>query len=70
MSQAAATRRVMLIGEVSDRTRIPEATLRWYRAAAKDRGPKSFKLGRRIAYYEDDVETWMKEQYDAANPAA
>lgn len=70
MSQLDVARKVLLIGEVAERTRIPEATLRWYRTAAPDRGPKSFKLGRRIAYYEDDVEAWMKAQYDAGNPAA
>lgn len=70
MSQAATARRVLLIKEVAERTRIPEATLRWYRSACPDRGPRSFSLGRRIAYFEDDVEAWLKERYERDNPAA
>lgn len=62
-------RKVLLIEEVSERTRIPVTTLRWFRSVG-GRGPKSFSLGRRIAYYEDDVEAWLKEQYDRDNPAA
>ena len=61
-------RNVLLISDVSERYRIKEATLRWYRSVG--RGPKSFKIGRRIAYFEDDCEAWLKEQYDRDNPAA
>jgi predicted DNA-binding transcriptional regulator AlpA len=61
-------RRVLHVPEASERTGLSEATLRWYRSVG--RGPKSFKVGRRIAYYEDEVEAWMREQYERDNPAA
>lgn len=44
---------------------IPVATLRWWRHVGL--GPKSFKVGRRVMYREEDVETWLDEQYEAAN---
>jgi predicted DNA-binding transcriptional regulator AlpA len=50
------------IPEVSKVTRVPEATLRYWRH--KGTGPKSFKLGpRRVMYRREDVEAWIEEQY-------
>ncbi len=51
------------IPDVSAMTGIPEATLRWYRHAGVG-GPRSFKLGRRVMYREEDVLDWMQAQYD------
>ena len=53
----------MLIEEVAELTRLPLATLRFYRHTSK--GPRSFKLGNRVAYKRADVETWIEEQYAA-----
>lgn len=53
--------KILTLQEVSDRTRIPVPTLRWYRANGD--GPKLWKLGGRIVAYERDVEAWMDEQY-------
>ena len=55
---------LMLVPEVSIKTRIPEATLRWMRHVGT--GPKSFKLGRRVVYKRADVEAWIEEQYQAS----
>ncbi|WP_061269189.1 helix-turn-helix transcriptional regulator [Cellulosimicrobium funkei] len=56
---------LLSLAEVSDRYGIPAETLRWYRKVG--RGPKSFKLGRRIRYRETDCEAWVQAQYDAEN---
>ncbi|QTH60087.1 helix-turn-helix domain-containing protein [Corynebacterium hindlerae] len=49
--------------QVSERTKIPESTLRYMRHAGT--GPKSFKLtARAVRYREEDVEQWIKERYE------
>lgn len=52
------------IGRVSEQTKVPEATLRYWRYLG-DRGPKSFKVGRRVMYRQSDVDAWIDEQYNA-----
>lgn len=49
--------------EVSERTRVPQETLRYWRH--RGQGPRSFKLGRRVVYDEADVEQWIREQRTA-----
>jgi hypothetical protein len=39
------------------------ATLRFWRH--KGTGPKSFKVGRRLMYREEDVAAWLEAQYAA-----
>jgi predicted DNA-binding transcriptional regulator AlpA len=54
----------LLFGEeVAEITRIPLATLRFYRHAGK--GPKSFRLGNRVVYKRADVESWIESRYAA-----
>jgi predicted DNA-binding transcriptional regulator AlpA len=53
---------ILLIEEVSELTRLPLATLRFYRHRGD--GPKSFKLGNRVAYKRADVERWIEAQYN------
>jgi predicted DNA-binding transcriptional regulator AlpA len=61
---------ILLIEEVSELTRLPLATLRFYRHRG-DGGPKSFKLGNRVAYKRADVEQWIEAQYnDTAGQSA
>lgn len=60
-----AVREIMTLSEVAEMTRVPLATLRFYRAS--DQGPKTWKLGGRVVAYKDDVEAWLDEQYAAAN---
>lgn len=56
--------RILTLVEVSERTHIPIATLRWYRA--KRIGPKTFRLEGRVMAREDDVDEWVEEQYAAS----
>ncbi len=45
---------------------IPEATLRWYRS--KDRGPRSYALGKRHVVYDlADLQAWEDEQKAATS---
>ena len=53
--------RLLTIEEVSETTRVPVATLRYYRSVG-DLGPKGFKLGRRVVYKTEDVDNWIEEQ--------
>lgn len=53
-------RRILRLQEISDRTGVPVATLRWYRH--RGLGPQTWLLGRRVVAYEDDVETWIEDQ--------
>lgn len=48
--------------QVSERTGVPVATLRYWRHIGT--GPKSFKLGpRRIVYKAEDIQTWLAKAY-------
>lgn len=49
--------------EVSQQLGIPEQTLRWWRHVG--RGPRSFKIGRHVAYMPSDVDSWLADQYAA-----
>ncbi|MDX3006724.1 helix-turn-helix domain-containing protein [Kribbella solani] len=63
----AEGQKILTIAEVSELTRTPAATLRFWRSRG-GRGPKSFKVGpKRVGYLESDVLAWLEEQYQAAN---
>lgn len=49
--------------EVSERTRLPIATLRWYRQ--NRRGPASARVGSRVLYRAEDVDAWIDAQFAA-----
>ena len=49
------------IAEVSELTGVPVATLRYWRHTGT--GPRSFRIGKRIAYRREDVESWLARQY-------
>lgn len=51
------------MSEVSEMTRIPVATLRYYRHLA-NKGPRSALLGGRVMYREQDVIAWINEQFE------
>ena len=53
--------------EVSEITRIPLSTLRFYRHTSQ--GPRSFLLGNRVAYKRSDVEAWIESRYNADDTA-
>lgn len=57
-------REILGIKAVAGWTGTPEETLRYWRHRGE--GPASFKLGRRVVYYRDDVERWLAEQRQAS----
>lgn len=59
--------RYMTTSEVADVTRAPVETVRWWRHVGK--GPKSFKVGRRVLYAVEDVEAWLAEARRAGDAA-
>jgi predicted DNA-binding transcriptional regulator AlpA len=61
--------KLLNIDEVSGVTRVPVATLRFWRHLADNSGPKSFKIGRRVMYREADVLAWLESQYAAGDAA-
>ena len=46
--------------ETADLTRVPVATLRYWRHLG--RGPHSFRVGRAVRYWRRDVTAWLEEQ--------
>lgn len=57
---------LMTIEEVAKMTRLPVATLRWYRATGSG-GPKSAKLGRRVMYRRAEVESWIAAAFEVSS---
>lgn len=53
--------KLLRIEDVSEVTGVPVATLRSMRA--RGQGPHGFKLGGRVVFKEDDVRSWINEQY-------
>lgn len=54
--------------EVGAMVRTPAETVRYWRHIGK--GPRSFKVGRRVLYRREDVESWIEEQYASQGPGA
>ncbi|GAA3089534.1 putative DNA-binding transcriptional regulator AlpA [Kribbella aluminosa] len=57
--------RFMTTAEVAEVCRTPAETVRFWRHVNK--GPKSFKVGRRVLYAVEDVEAWLAEARQAAS---
>jgi prophage regulatory protein len=57
--------RLLTVGEISAMTTLADSTL--YVWASKGRGPRSFKLGGRRVYREDEVLAWIAEQEQATS---
>lgn len=49
----------LTIAEVAEELRTPVETVRYWRHVGK--GPKSWKLGRRVLYAREDVEAFVEE---------
>lgn len=64
---ARAADRLLTLPEVAEWIHTPEATLRFWRHQST--GPKSFRVGRRVMYYEADVAAWLEAQYEGASGA-
>lgn len=58
---------ILTLPEVSERTRVPVATLRYWRHTGQ--GPHSFRVGARVVYKAADVESWLEAQYAASQGA-
>ena len=50
--------KLLTVPEVAEMTRLPEATIRWFRHVGK--GPRSAKLGRRVVYFGRTAETHVE----------
>ena len=57
---AEADGRHLLMEEVSERTRVPIDTLRYWRQRGE--GPPCFRLGRRVVYPERELMTWLRQR--------
>ena len=55
-------RKLMRLEEISEATGVGVPTLRWWRHRDRGEGPPTFKLGRRVVAYEDDVARWVDAQ--------
>lgn len=53
----------MTVKEFSQLARIPESTCLWWRHVG--RGPRSFKVGRRVLYKRADVMAFIEQAYNA-----
>lgn len=58
---------LLTVPEVASLVRAPESTVRYWRHMGT--GPKSFKVGRRVMFRQEDVEAWLEEQYAADGQA-
>lgn len=56
--------RLMTMDEVSEETRIPTSTLRYYRH--KGTGPRFAKMGGRLMARREDVEKWIDAMFEAS----
>lgn len=54
------TEKFLTTADVAGLLRTPAETIRYWRHAGK--GPRSFKIGRRVLYDAADVEKWIAEQ--------
>ena len=62
------TEHLLTLDEVADMTRIPVATLRFWRH--KGTGPKSFRIGRRVVFRQSDVQGWIDARYEESDRSA
>jgi predicted DNA-binding transcriptional regulator AlpA len=53
-------RTILRLPQISEKTGIPEATIRWYRHRGV--GFETFLLARRICAYEDEIDKWIAKQ--------
>jgi excisionase family DNA binding protein len=58
---------LLTIAEAAELLRAPVATLRYWRHLGT--GPHSFRLGRRVVYRRDDLQSWIDARRDHGTPA-
>lgn len=54
---------LMDVQQLAEMFRIAPSTFSTWRK--RGQGPRGFKLGRRLVYKRSDVETWLRDHYDA-----
>lgn len=59
---------LLTLADVAELMRVPPATLRYWRHLGT--GPRSFRIGRHVRYYRDDVEAWLRNRRDASGLGA
>jgi excisionase family DNA binding protein len=59
--------RLLTIDEVAELTRVPANTLRYWRH--RGTGPTAARIGKRLVYQEDEVNTWIEKQFSDQAPA-
>jgi excisionase family DNA binding protein len=64
---ATALPRLLTLDETAGYLRTPVATLRYWRHLGK--GPRSFRVGRRVMFRREDVEGWLSERLEAESSA-
>ena len=62
------TQRYLTTAEVAEMCRTSPETVRYWRYIGK--GPRSFKLGRKVLYESADVDAWLTRQYEGTGGAA
>lgn len=58
-------RRLLTLNEMSEKTGISTATLRWLRA--NDRGPRMGIVAGRLRAFEEDVDEWIEAEIAATS---
>ena len=58
---------LLTISEVADIVRVPVATLRYWRHLGT--GPHSFRIGRGVRYWHNEVTTWLQSQSEGPTAA-
>jgi predicted DNA-binding transcriptional regulator AlpA len=58
---------LLTIAEVADIVRVPVATLRYWRHLGT--GPHSFRVGRGVRYWHNEVNSWLQSQSDGPTAA-
>ena len=53
-------RKVLKLTEVADLVGVPPSTIYYWRHI--NSGPPTWKIGRRVVAYEDEVRAWLDEQ--------
>ena len=57
---------LLTVAEVADVLRVPIATLRYWRHLGT--GPRSFRVGRGVRYWRNEVTSWLQSQSDGPPP--
>lgn len=62
--------RLLTLNEVSEKTGISKATLRWLRAQSPARGPRMGIVAGRLRAREEDVDAWIDAELAATSKGA